>query len=446
MAEALKDVLESGQTEFYIRTMEPSDIINLGSASWFEFHEHIQKLHQQAIIEAKEMKEEAVKDMIISYNKIHVLVYEAICVSVWKEKVLSRLLNKQVKFQTTLVPYMILFHEATAIEFLEVLLYHADSCEALGETSLELIDYSVFALIKLLANKCNVDTTKVSDNFDTSESIKEKQLTLDFNIGIKCISIIGCIAQNLDSLPLSATTHIFSTHDIPIILTNLIENKPWMKKTSGKTLKFEDCTWKEIKDEENMKVTRTEAQTWLALHHLLLDPRCPAHYDINEYRKNQLIKLQCFLHENVMDQLSPLIELKYWLAQLACSNPPSPSQRPLILEVIPKIRQKILEKYSKRWNSVANKHAQLVCDTDENHMKAITQSLNEAYDLDKIEALVLTPKPCVGCGEPAERKCSRCKAPYCGRECQVKNWPQHKSSCDFVHLKTVLEVCIINAI
>jgi hypothetical protein len=53
-----------------------------------------------------------------------------------------------------------------------------------------------------------------------------------------------------------------------------------------------DCKWQEIKDEANMKVTRAEAQTWLALRHLLLDPRCPTHYDINEYRKNQLIKVR----------------------------------------------------------------------------------------------------------------------------------------------------------
>jgi hypothetical protein len=56
-----------------------------------------------------------------------------------------------------------------------------------------------------------------------------------------------------------------------------------------------DCKWQEINGEANMKVTRAEAQTWLALRHLLLDPCCPAHYDINEYRKNQLIKVRILL-------------------------------------------------------------------------------------------------------------------------------------------------------
>jgi hypothetical protein len=42
-------------------------------------------------------------------------------------------------------------------------------------------------------------------------------------------------------------------------------------------------------------------------------------------------------------------------------------------------------------------------------------SLNRTYDLDTLEALSAGPPVCVACGEPAARKCSRCKAAYCGR-------------------------------
>jgi hypothetical protein len=90
-----------------------------------------------------------------------------------------------------------LFHEATAIEFLETLVYHADSCEALGDSSLELIDYSASAVTRLLArNKEN--TSESSLNLNAFQDLKEKEMELAFNIGIKCISIIGCIAQYLE--------------------------------------------------------------------------------------------------------------------------------------------------------------------------------------------------------------------------------------------------------
>jgi hypothetical protein len=89
-----------------------------------------------------------------------------------------------------------LFHEATAIEFLEQLVYHSDSCEALGENSLDLIDYSTSAVTRLLANQEKVSES--SHNPSASQDLAIKEITLAFNIGIKSISIIGCIAQHLD--------------------------------------------------------------------------------------------------------------------------------------------------------------------------------------------------------------------------------------------------------
>ena len=39
-------------------------------------------------------------------------------------------------------------------------------------------------------------------------------------------------------------------------------------------------------------------------------------------------------------------------------------------------------------------------------------------------------KKCIGCNTPnSESACSRCSAPYCSRECQVKHWPVHKQRC-----------------
>ncbi|KDR20709.1 Zinc finger MYND domain-containing protein 10 [Zootermopsis nevadensis] len=167
---------------------------------------------------------------------------------------------------------------------------------------------------------------------------------------------------------------MFSIHDVPLLLVNIIEQKPWTKQgPSGKTLKFEDCKWQEINGEDNVKVTRAEAQTWLALRHLLLDVRCPAHYDINEYRKNQLIKLQCFMHDTLLDQLSPLVELKYWLAKLASCNAPFTTRRPLLLEVIPQIKQTLLEKNNKRWKKIANRHVESMFHENASDMKTITK-------------------------------------------------------------------------
>ncbi|KAJ4428702.1 hypothetical protein ANN_25695 [Periplaneta americana] len=411
----IKDVLTVEEIAFYVKTIEPSDIVELGSSSWFESHERLQKLHQQAILEARELREENVKDTIILYNKIPVLLHEAVCISVWKEKVLPLLVKTVSEPESVFIPYMVLFHEATAIEFLQTLLYHSDSCEALGENAIELIDYCASAITRIIAEG-KQEVSKSSETLSGFEDLEHKQRTITFNIGMKCISVIGCMTQNIDSLPLSATSRMFSTHDIPILLANIIELQPWIKKdSSGKTLKYDDCNWEEMKGEAKMKVTRTEAKTWLALRHLLLDPRLPAHYDINEYRKSQLTKLQCFLQESILDQLPPLVELKYWLAKLAVANFPPASKQPLILEVTPQIRQILIQRNSKRWKKIAKKQAEVMFNKSEDHIMGIIKSLNEAYNLDTLEALAVGPPTCTACGEHASKKCSRCKAPYCGR-------------------------------
>ncbi len=37
---------------------------------------------------------------------------------------------------------------------------------------------------------------------------------------------------------------------------------------------------------------------------------------------------------------------------------------------------------------------------------------------------------CVGCSATAaQSQCARCDIPYCGRECQVTHWPEHRKTC-----------------
>nr|CAD7443563.1 unnamed protein product [Timema bartmani] len=459
--------------------------------SWLGAHHRLQKLHQQAIIEAREIKEEAVKETIISHGKMPVIVYEAVCVSVWKEKILPEMMKLEPEPATTIIPYMVfhlvrpryppparpstvpeislpsppsaqqrwaspypppveasyliwcptyflattlpfspflpplaLHHEATAIALLETLLFHADSCEALGDTCLELVDYATFAVIHLISSP---DPPSREESRAEVALSSEKELTrqreeLAFNIAMRCVTVLGYIAQNLDSMPLSVTSHVFTVHDVPVLLASLIERKPWSRPDSaGNTLTYIDGKWQHIEGEAAQKVTRTEGQLWIAIRQLLLDPRCPAHYDINDTRKNQLIKLQCYLHDTLLDQLPPLLELKYWLAQLAVTNAPLSARRPFVLEVT---------------TQVGKAPPSLLAESRLDMTIASVCGLSETFDMDTLEVLE-EPPACVTCGDQGVKRCSRCKtAWYCGRECQVKNWPKHKKICDLVESKS----------
>nr|CAD7576537.1 unnamed protein product [Timema californicum] len=375
MSTAMDNILLPSAIDLYVDALEPSKIENLGTRIWLVAHHRLQKLHQQAIIEARDVKEEAVKETIISHGKMPVIVYEAVCVSVWKEKILPEMMKLEPEPVTTIIPYMV-------------------------------------------------------------ELMRQRE-ELAFNIAMRCITVLGYIAQNLDSMPVSVASHVFTVHDVPVLLASLIEHKPWSRPDSaGNKLTYIDGKWQHIEGEAAHKVTHTEGQLWIAIRQLLLDPRCPAHYDINDTRKNQLIKLQCYLHDTLLDQLPPLLELKYWLAQLAVTNAPVSARRPFVLEVTTQMRSSLMSRSRKQWKELSRQHAQCMLRCSQQDIRNVAQGLSETYDMDTLEMLE-KPPACVTCGDQGVKRCSRCKtAWYCGRECQVKNWPKHKKICDLVESKS----------
>lgn len=65
------NILQIGEIEIYVQSLEPSKIQDLGTPLWFESHHRLQKLSQQCSLEAGEMREESVKDLIISNGKVN---------------------------------------------------------------------------------------------------------------------------------------------------------------------------------------------------------------------------------------------------------------------------------------------------------------------------------------------------------------------------------------
>lgn len=70
MSDFCKNILQSGEIEIYVQNLTRSKMEDLGSPCWFESHHRLQKLCQQATIEAGEMREEMVKESIISHDKV----------------------------------------------------------------------------------------------------------------------------------------------------------------------------------------------------------------------------------------------------------------------------------------------------------------------------------------------------------------------------------------
>ena len=48
--------------------------------------------------------------------------------------------------------------------------------------------------------------------------------------------------------------------------------------------------WRKVKSSEG-KISKIEAQTWLGLRELLLNPKSASYYEITEHRFSQLLKV-----------------------------------------------------------------------------------------------------------------------------------------------------------
>ncbi|EEB12756.1 zinc finger protein MYND domain-containing protein, putative [Pediculus humanus corporis] len=427
----LNDILQPGEIELYVQNLLPSNVEDLGTPKWFESHHFLQKLHQQSCVEAREMREEVVKDLLISHCKLPILIHEVVCIQVWREKILSQILKLNYEPQVTLIIYITLFHEVTAVGLLENVLYHRDSVSCINDEITDLIDYCASEIVRLISEArffSMKDDTK-SSYTSNKEEIKCQYKTISFNVELSTLNILRYLAEFVEEIPLSASSRMYKTHDVPLLMVNLIQMSPWKRVNSKiNTVQiFEDRVWKNI--DKISGISKYEGQCWIALRFLLLNPQ--SQYEINDFRKQHFLKAQ-----PLIDQIPPLLDLKQFLTNLSFQNVLINDKKPLIMETIPEIKSNILKKCFKKWKKITKKQVELMFFPKKETLMEIGKRLGETYDVDHLEKVFPEGPVCSNCGDAACKRCSGCKNEwYCGRECQVKRWSKHKMVCSIMSSK-----------
>ncbi|XP_013417861.1 zinc finger MYND domain-containing protein 10 [Lingula anatina] len=447
MATGEGQVLMSVEAEAYIDALEPFDVKDIGSQKWSMHHEYIEKLNMQAVMNASAQEDEFVKEFFITAGKIPVLIHEVIATEIWKQKVFPELIEMNFDPKISFPIYMVLYHEATIINLLETIMYHKDACESAEESILDLLDYCYRKLTALIAKSEEsdedddddeeVDALSAANSSPSSSAtigeLQKQNKTLDFDICIKSVSVLRYIIDNLSSLPLSVMQRLLNTHDVPILLVQLVENPPWTKRKHGKLKKYVDNKWQEVSYGDSLKLTKIEGQMWIALFQLLMNQDCQQKYDLSSYRKNVIIKLRSYLTEVVLDQMPVLSELQRFLEHLSMMDPP-PAKKDLVLEQIPEIREKILTQYEGKWKKLAKKQSQTYFNPSKASLRDQAKRWVDTYNFDVLESLITEPPKCAVCGADAAKRCSRCQNEwYCRRECQVGHWKKHKAACDLLY-------------
>lgn len=151
---------------------------------------------------------------------------------------------------------------------------------------------------------------------------------------------------------------------------------------------------------------------------------------------------QCLglLHESLLDQLPPLIDLKQYLCQLSMSSKHADVSKKtsLILEEVPEIRENLIKETEKYggFAAIAQLQESIFLSNEKDHILSVAQRLNVAYNTDLLaeleEKAAETQKStehtetqnnnkCNNCFGAAEKKCSQCKAVYyCSRYVMFK--------------------------
>lgn len=113
-------------------------------------------------------------------------------------------------------------------------MFHANCCDALGDTAADLLEYCCSAASQLLCPQ--------QSNKETEELLKQKE-NLIFDVGIRVLSIIRYLAENLEILPLSVCSRMYDVYDVPILFVELLLLRPWVKNgdqfTAGKWMKWD---------------------------------------------------------------------------------------------------------------------------------------------------------------------------------------------------------------
>uniref|UniRef100_UPI00358E1CFD zinc finger MYND domain-containing protein 10 n=1 Tax=Myxine glutinosa TaxID=7769 RepID=UPI00358E1CFD len=432
-------ILTVPEAECIVQSIQRFPLKDIGSPRWMRQHEYIEKLNIQAVINASVKEEEFVKELLVSYNGLPILVHDLLSTELWKHKIfpiLCRLQDFRPKANFPL--YIVIMHEGTIVNMLHTTLFHKDVCVAAEDVMMDVVEYCHGKLTRLIAGQQLKEAQTPSTSARTSENALMEELRkqsdeIDFSIAMGTISVIHCITNHLDSLPLSVSTRLLNTHNTPIILVQLLEQRPWSRVLkSGVMEDYIEGSWKTVPRSDCQKVNKIAGQVWLSLINLLLPADLQNKYDFNGYNKQQLLKLHGHLTEVLLDQLPVLLELQRFLTQLALLDPPPPRSY-LLLEQVPEIRECIVKENAGKWKAIAKYQVKCFFNPTNEEIQEQALRLSELYNLDVLEQFGPAKPKCAGCGAEGMKRCSRCRTEwYCCRECQVKDWSRHKQACGMI--------------
>ncbi|KAJ8578715.1 hypothetical protein ON010_g485 [Phytophthora cinnamomi] len=237
------------------------------------------------------------------------------------------------------------------------------------------------------------------------EELERQRMEIEFRVAVQTVTILRYVAERLHALPLSVVSRLLDKHDALLTLVALVENPPWTHKslvklpakkdgddpkprTEVKWKKFVDQKWVLVEPSDLLALTTTEAQVWLAIYYLLCTKSAREHYEVTQYRKDQLLRIRKYLNELLVDQLPLLADVQRYLDELAIVQVGSTSvlgKNGLVMEAVPYLRDRIVRTFRPKYKELAREFDELSATFSRGEdLKALA----ELYQMDGIEELL----------------------------------------------------------
>ncbi|KAK1948012.1 Zinc finger MYND domain-containing protein 10 [Phytophthora citrophthora] len=392
--------------------VQPPELIGR-SAQWLQYHHAMEKLNLQAHQSAQRKQDNFVVESLLTFDKFPTVISNLLSLELWKTSVLP-LLQCQDKDAASLRLYFVVYHEATLTNLLEVAFFHEHVIESLtDDLLLELVDYCMRKLSWLVGlpreriaeatsfHKSGSDLIQMMQAQSPRQELERQRLEIEFRVAVQTVTILRYVTERLHLLSLSVVSRLLDKHDALLTLVALVENPPWTHKaivkgtgenqesrTEVKWRKFVDQKWIVVEPSDLLALTTTEAQVWLAIYYLLCTKSAREHYEVTQYRKDQLLRTRKYLNELLVDQLPLLSDVQRYLDELAIVQVGSTSvlrKNGLVMEAVPYLRDQILRTFRPTCQEIAREFDELSMNFSRgDDLKALA----ELYQLDGVEELL----------------------------------------------------------
>jgi hypothetical protein len=144
------EIISDLELDHILNSVRNCGLEEIGGKEWVSQMSMLEELNVQSALEAEKGLDERVRDAMVEADKLPLVVREAILLELWREEIMVRIL-KMGEPVTSFQFYMTLFNEANLVNILETALFHGPAAESLGDSAVDISDYCVRQMTKLLS-------------------------------------------------------------------------------------------------------------------------------------------------------------------------------------------------------------------------------------------------------------------------------------------------------